>query len=618
MKATSIFSKMLTMALAMASAVAAMAQAIGNAPQAGEIVYTFCPDKGNPVAFGNNKAEIYDVAIRMGDKSLVGKQVTGMEFMMYTGDGISGLKAWMTKKLTLSGKNNVPDITSQDVTPQEGVITVRFDQPYTITDEGLYVGYTFSVDALNDGTMKPLPLYTNTYIPDGLYMHTSRTMLKWQSFGYESGVVYMKVYVAGVDANSAGLAPMDIINTQIEYKNSATITVKNHGSEPLSNFDYTYTLNGQTESRHVDLGSKPLPGRFNSEGSYKIDLPAISEKGVYPLTVTIDKVNGVQNNDAERTQETQVKVYNVLPVHRAVLEEYTGTWCGWCPRGFVGLELMADKHPNDFVGMSYHNADPMEIMLSKNYPSPIGGYPYAWLDRAKVTDAMQGISGEGIEKAWQVQCEITAPAALNVYATLDDTKTKVYATSELIFPLELINGKYRLEYTLLSDGLHGDTDKWSQTNYYSGKGSQYPGMEEFTSKGEKVEGLIFNDVVILAPTIGGISGSVPANIPAEHSSWHGYTFNLSEAVSTAGESLVQDVNQLEVAVLLIDTTTGQIANARKVRVENVSAGVSLNTADNPTARAEYYDLQGRRLPCPIRGINIKRMPNGETVKIYKK
>lgn len=99
-----------------------------------------------PNIFGFEKTESYDIAIRVDDPSLVGCQVVGMSVsFMPSADEADNVSAWMTKDLTLKkidGKKvNIPDITSQTVTPAEGMIDVTFDAPYTITEAGVYVGY---------------------------------------------------------------------------------------------------------------------------------------------------------------------------------------------------------------------------------------------------------------------------------------------------------------------------------------------------------------------------------------------------------------------------------------------------------------------------------------------
>ena len=73
-----------------------------------------------------------------------------------------------------------------------------------------------------------------------------------------------------------------------------------------------------------------------------------------------------------------------VPVHRPLMEEYTGTWCGYCVRGLLGLQKLAELYPDDYVCVSYHNGDPMEIAY--DFPSPIAGYPSAWVDRGMEVD----------------------------------------------------------------------------------------------------------------------------------------------------------------------------------------------------------------------------------------
>ena len=37
-----------------------------------------------------------------------------------------------------------------------------------------------------------------------------------------------------------------------------------------------------------------------------------------------------------------------------VVEEGTGTWCGWCVRGIVALEYMRENYPDKFIGIGVH------------------------------------------------------------------------------------------------------------------------------------------------------------------------------------------------------------------------------------------------------------------------
>lgn len=91
-----------------------------------------------PQSYGYAKVEAYDVAIRIDDPVLVGTKVKG--FYVPAGNvGTSDHTAWLSTELRLDKKVNKPDITSQTATVgDDGYLRVNFDEPYTITDKGVY------------------------------------------------------------------------------------------------------------------------------------------------------------------------------------------------------------------------------------------------------------------------------------------------------------------------------------------------------------------------------------------------------------------------------------------------------------------------------------------------
>lgn len=613
MKKISILALLLTAMIFAGNASAQIFKAPSKALAEGEMFYSY--DQGSDyLNYGNNKRESFDVAIRIKDANLVGKSVSGVQIPFSSTAGISGLKAWMSKSLKLENKVNVPDIASIDATPAKGWAEIRFAEPYTITEEGVYVGYSFSVDELADSySGTPLVLAQGIIDADGLYVHTSRTTLKWFARSEQyGGSLAMKVIIDGAAAYSAGIKAIEPVNTEINVDNSVEIAVVNHGYSAISSFDYSYTLGDKSGSGSVDLSKSPIANTYGRSANATIALPAIAEPGEYPLSVTITKVNGEDNADISKTTATSMMVYKMLPKHRAALEEYTGLWCGWCPRGFVALEMMAEAYPDDFIGLSYHNGDIMEIMPSYQFPSIVEGFPTAFLEREKEIDAFYGEADEGIEAAWLKQCKAMAPASVDVTAVLAEGN-KVSIDASVVFPLAKSGSSYSLAYILTADGLCGEGEDWAQANYYSGMEAD-PELSMFTSAGGSVSGLKFNDVVILTSPLYGIDGSIPAEIEAEVPITHSYELSLDDAVNTAGQSLVQDVNQLEVTALLIDQETGCIANAYKTKVLN-PAGISSISNDNDDSHARFFDLSGRRLTQPAKGVCIKRTANGRAVKI---
>ena len=69
-------------------------------------------------------------------------------------------------------------------------------------------------------------------------------------------------------------------------------------------------------------------------------------------------------------------------VKNALIEDYTGTWCGWCPRVAYAIELVEAESDKVFVN-AVHSGDPMEnpygATLDNIYVT--SGYPTAVLNR---------------------------------------------------------------------------------------------------------------------------------------------------------------------------------------------------------------------------------------------
>ena len=287
------------------------------------------------------------------------------------------------------------------------------------------------------------------------------------------------------------------------------------------------------------------------------------------------------------------------PVHRPIIEEYTGTWCGWCIRGIVGLELLRESLGDDYIGVAYHNGDPMQIMNQYGYPNSISGYPSAFLDRSYDVDALYGFTNStsgAIVDAVQQLAAIATSGDLEVTAQwTSEDKTEVSVDVCSFFNINKSNAKYALEVMMAADDLHGTASGWNQANYYSNSyyGSQYqndPYLGPWGARPSTVSGLHFNDVLIY--TSSRISGSLPTTIVAYEDYNYTYSFPLSELQRP--NLAQQNKDNLRIVVLIVDTSTGKVVNANKCTISDyvpaipgdVNGNGSLNI-DDVTALINY-------------------------------
>lgn len=589
----------------------------------GEVYYTYDDGESTLGYWGSGKTESYDVAIHLSDAGLVGKTVEGLVITFGTDQGISDCSAWLSKELTLASvdnkKKNVPDILSQDVEVKEGEIEVRFSQPYTVTDGDFYAGYSFTVSAVDTLYNQYPLLMTTNYDDEGLYIHSSRSYRKWVAKGSATGAALaMKVIVGGVAQDVASVSVPASAGVQKEEQHELTLTFQNHGSSEVSNVDYQYTLNGQTYSDHLDFAT-PLPVRYGASADATITLPAVSEPGEYDMVFSVTKVNGKANAEASLTSNCVLKVYRYLPKHRPVMEEYTGFWCGWCTRGFFAMEKMNKLYPDDFIAISIHNSDSIEVMSSSKYPSSISGFPGAYLERRLDVDPYYGTGNSGfqIENDWLSLRDEVAPAGIDVEGVVAEDGNTLNVTANTTFISSYDNAHFHVEYCVVADDLYNPN--WLQHNYYPSYYTSYAGteLEELCDWGTTVA-LHFNDVLVAA-SYASHAGSANSALPKAITAYEPYatscSFKMNQVKNTKGEILVNDTTKFAVVALLVNDETGYIENASKAYVDNTITSINHVANDALTdERVSYFDLSGRRIQKPTSGIYIERDAKGKATK----
>lgn len=613
-KLTALFSCFAALALA----------AMPLAATADEVTYTNDTGKGSATTFGTNKKESYNVAIHLTDKSLVGTTIKAIRVPMETVTNVSNLRVWLTTELQVKSvdgkKTNVPNILSQNAEMGQGWVEVILDSPYTITDAGVYAGYSFDVDSLVDSNAYPVMLTTETG-EGSFYIYSSRTYRKWLDKS-SNGSSQLQVVLSGVASNAASLSIPSSMYGGINTNVPITLTVKNHGANAITSLDYAYSLNGVEGTTHVDLGDAAITNLFNASATVEATLPAVDVKGNYPITVTLTKVNGVDNADVSRAAETTLKVFSRRPVHRPLMEEYTGCWCGYCPRGFVALQLLNKLYPDDFVAASYHNADAMEIMGSDKFPSSIEGFPTSFMDRTYEVDPYMGADMTyyhfGMKDLWNTLREQFTPANVDVTAVLSDDATKVSVTSDVSFVVDAENANYGVELMLVADDLHGEGSSWQQSNYYAGQTGTFeePEFKVFTEAKSTVDGLHFDDVIVATNRLKNGLGVLPSMIEADKTYTVQSTFNLADVVNTSGISLIQNTEKLRVLAVVVDNTTGAVVNCNKTKVVTAAGIVSAKATS--TGVATIYDLSGRKIDGMKKGFNIVKTADGRVVKVLRR
>lgn len=572
---------------------------------ASEIDFSFNTDNLPVHGYGFDKAETYDVAIRIDEPSLKGSVIKGISVELPGGDAISGCSGWLSNELNLKRVNgkyvNQPDITSTDGKLSDGALTVTFSEPYTV-DGPVYVGYTFTVGELVDGSGEPV-MVADGINADGLYLHTSRSRLKWNSVSSDvQGVSAMKVIIEGdFKDNAAAFAYDGALGCSAEDESvTFTLNIANHGQNPVEKVAYRYSVAGLSGENEVAFPT-PIPANWGALMPIELTIGQIADPGNYELTLEVLSVNGAANTDASPTTVMPLTVYPFIPVNRPLVEEYTGLWCGWCPRGYVALETMHEEYPDRFVGVAYHSGDAMASV--REFPSSPNGFPDGFINRTRA-------SLGDIYTIWPRYAESSTPADINVSVQwTDETQSALKATSSTRFMESKTKADYGVSYILVADGLSDPT--WEQSNSYAPAEGEEPGEwdnmpgkwgELFTHGTNPMMGLVFNDVAMDLKYVDGFPGSIPTEITTDETITHSCVFTLDEIRKI---DIVKDRSKLRVVAVLIDRKSGKPVNCNTSLYPDGGSGVGEITDPGvEVVSTEWYSPQGMLIASPAKGIGI--------------
>lgn len=581
------------------------ATAVTGSAMASSLDFTYNYAGQSPQIWGNSKAEAYDVAIKIQEPALVGAKIKGITVDVNSiPKNVSRSRAWLSKELKLISNQNVPDIcTKSGSLDSESVLNITFDSPYTLTEDGVYVGYSFTVSTLDNYNKTPVT-YVNGNNPNGLFVHTDKSQMQWTDMGSRlHGVSTIVVHMdADLPANSAAFVPTGSVYAAQDGSSDLLIPVSNYGTSEITSIDYTVSGTDYNTTGTYTFEA-PVPAIFGATRDIALQLGQLPDLGTHPYTFTINKVNGQPNSAANASVTTDLNVLSFVPVKRPLVEEFTGLKCPWCPIGFVAMEQLALQHPDRFVGMAYHCAayetGCMVCIPANKLPMSVNSFPSGSLDRYSLIHAGELLGSWDNYAQGLADAEITAEIEW-----ADDNLSQITGHIDTRFVQGYDSHKYQITIGLVADGLKNS--KWKQSNNLSHNSSYSdPIYSTFYNGGSSVGGLTFNDVVMWMPNSKGISGSLPEVIEADTKYTYNFEIPMSEAVNVKGEDILTPECTLRVVGIIVDTATRKVVNCVNSNKLAHTSGVGSITAPAEVLTTEWYDMQGRRIDNPDKGIFVR-------------
>ena len=184
----------------------------------------------------------------------------------------------------------------------------------------------------------------------------------------------------------------------------------------------------------------------------------LPEEGSFPITVEKEayysfegevtfSLNDVTNADFVLTPFTGI-TKNVL------LEEFTGTWCSWCPFGDDDIKAIQQAHENIIV-LSYHYNDEMATPEGDTLVGMLGpNFPQANVDRVQFSE-FKTIPFN--REYWEVKCVEQAASypAFSIELDCDyDPDTREVDLTAIICTTQELTGSYLINVVVTEDSLN--------------------------------------------------------------------------------------------------------------------------------------------------------------------
>jgi hypothetical protein len=372
-----------------------------------------------------------------------------------------------------------------------------------------------------------------------------------------------------------GGSQFDVCGQNVDY--SVEGAFFNAGYETVTSFDITVMNDGvatTTTFDGLDLGL--------GEGmKYTVGEKINTGEANFDVMVSVSNVNGEMAEDDNTSDNSAMIAFEPVATHpdkAVVVEEATGTWCTWCPRGTVYLDEMSKRFGHSFVGIAVHNGanDPMVLPAYDNaitnFPG-FSGFPQVIFNRSSVIDPgeMVNPSINGMNEAPEVTVELGAD--YNAGDLSSNVRVRVADANS--------SADYNVTVVLTEDnlsGVSGPGEAWNQINAYSG-GAQGPmgGFEYFSGS---VASSIWPYSHVGRALIGGFGGV------------NGVTGNFA-----AGESIIVEMDDFNMnadwlmdnmhIVAIVTNSSGEVVNARSEKLNDAIANGLLSPG---TSTTEVYDV----------------------------
>ena len=598
-------------------------------------------------------------------------KIDSVEFWVLSGCQYDNLTVWVSsvKYETVEGKNYLSFPESADkadakvVVPAAdvkavldklpanyvGPISVKLPTPFTIPADGALVGYSYDGKSSDESIV----LAGISSEAAGCFFQYDyegeRNFESLSSIVGMSSSIQIGLDVSDCEANDATVSANPELTTLVNTKQQYPFYITNNSAKPITQLTYSISVDGVNGAeKSLDLSS-PIEPMETASIPY---ITAFEEDGVHTVELNISKVNGNTNINKHSSAEYSIIALEKSADRVSVVEEQTGTWCGWCPRGHVALDLLNKQLGDKVVTLAGHfaNGDPMNI-LGDNITSQAerfadyglvamtlssllggGGLPGAMFDRVVAADPYVGANTtKGKNGTYEygatdlvnlLKEENPSEADFSMTASwADDKNTDIKVDLTTTFNYNRFGSfPYGVAFVLSENGMTGKGANWKQLNYYSklagvngASDFNNPDMAAWFKAGSYVSTTYDNVVVQAWNPLG--NAAIVDKSKTDIDKGEAIPFSTTLKVNS---DLIQNYNNLTLSALLVNLKSLAVVNAAKVVLGNCAAGIEDVNSEANNNVVSRYNVNGMRINGAQKGLNIVKLANGKVVKMAVK
>lgn len=566
----------------------------------------------------------YNLAMEV-PKSFAGATIDSVSIVFWQPLTMKDLKIWFSEYKKDALGNLILPASAEDADYSFSVTTkgiaaqsynyFALPKSYAIPDSGCIVGYSFT-DMV--GTTPIVLHYTNGN-SGGFYMQyssnaTTRQWIDGSGWGLGDLTISLHMEASKLTRNIVSIdRVLDDDVCKVGEKVTSSVIIKNESALPVENISYVIYRDGVPQPEQTQYLSSALG--YGTTGAINIELSGTTV-GLNTYEIEITKTDGEANQSKDNKQPMNVIALNEFAKRTSVVEVFTGTWCGYCPRGIVGVNKLKNIYGDNIIILAGHSGDPMESNYYMDFMRYVNsGYPSAMFDRAYTADPYMGDNSGYVFGADKVVESISntypSEATISIEALWTDNnkkEIKAVATPSFLYSRPSSN-PYAVVFLLSEDGMTGFGGDWSQANNYVGETSiTDPEMRKYVN-GKSYMTETYNNVIVHSWEA--YDGMTNGESDVKQSSAQPYHATLDLSANT----IIQNKSNLSLTALLINRKHGRIVNAAQVKLTDATgiAGVE----ETKPVEATYYNINGMRTNTPSKGINIIRKTDGKVVKVIR-